>query len=139
MFELAVEARGVKPSMGRRPPAAVPKHAPIPDAFEGRNFVVAGSAPSSEGEARICADRERQNVVRNPMIVGNFEAVCGCQFVIGVKRRRVTSWTALMLEDLLAACGRGVEPVRVGRRLEGVDVEGEGVELLIAVPSVDED
>ena len=90
-------------------------------------------------ESRVCGNFVyRDSVVsENPFFVGNFEAVGGGQFVVGVKRRGVTSRTALTLEDLLAACSDGVEPVGVGRRLERVDVEGQGVELLVAVASVD--
>ena len=40
---------------------------------------------------------------------------------------------AFGLEELLAALGVLVELVGVGRGLEGFDVEGEGVELLVAV------
>src|ERR1700732_4892247 len=48
-----VEALGIEPVLQRRAPSAVAAHASVPDAFEGGDFVVAGSAASVHREGWV--------------------------------------------------------------------------------------
>ena len=72
-------------------------------------------------------------------LFGHAEAGGGGELVVGVEGRRVTAGAAFVGEDFLAADRGSVELVGVGWGLEGVEVEGEGVELLVAVAPADFD
>src|SRR5262245_31571438 len=67
------------------------------------------------------------------MVVGNDEAIDWRQLVIAVERWRVTGRAAFTLEDALTAGGSLVEAIRILRRLQRIEILGEGVELLIAI------
>src|SRR5260370_23374584 len=66
------------------------------------------------------------------MVLRHCEALSRRQFVVGVERGRMAHDAALPLENLLSSLSKSVELVRV-RRLKRVDVETQGVKLLIAV------
>lgn len=109
------------------------KRPAVPYAFQRRDFVVARTAPRLQRQIRVGADRLRQDVVLSLVLFGNGEAIRRRQLVTGVKRRRVTPGAALLLEDFLATMGERVELIRVGRRLQRIEVERQRVKLLVAV------
>src|SRR5580700_2819395 len=67
------------------------------------------------------------------MIIRNSESLRRRQLVVGVEWRRVASGTAFPLKYLLPALRESVEPVRIRRRPERVNVESQRIKLLIAV------
>src|SRR5262245_2643742 len=70
------------------------------------------------------------------MQVRDGEPLDGCQLVVRVERRRVARGATGALEYSLTACGKGVELVRVGWRLQRIDVDRQRIELLVAVTRV---
>jgi hypothetical protein len=128
-----VQAIGVEPILQRRAPSAMAEHAAVPDSLERRYFVVAGATASLERQIGIGANGDWQYLVLRPMIGGHGEAFGGSELVVGVERRRVAGLASFAPEDLLAARARSVELVGVWRGFERIDVEGESVELFIAV------
>src|SRR5262245_27879569 len=70
------------------------------------------------------------------MVVGYFETDGRRQFVVCIKRRRVTSGTALTLENLLPLFRHPVKLVRVGWSFEGINVESKRIELFIAITTL---
>ena len=136
---VVVAALWVEPIFEGCAPAAVAEHAAIPDAFEGGDFVVAGSAAGVHGEGWVGAYGDGGDVIFRARVLGHGEAGGGRELVVGVERRRVAAVAAFIGEDLLAAGGGRVELVGVGWGIERVDVEGERVELLVAVAAADFD
>jgi hypothetical protein len=55
-------AVGVEPIFETGAPAVVAEHAPIPCAFDGRHFVVAGSSPGSHRKVWIRSNRSGEEI-----------------------------------------------------------------------------
>ena len=130
---VAARAARVEPVFERRTPAAVPEHAAIPHAFERRNFVIARAAPSLGGETRIRANGNGEDIV---LLLGprwRVEAFGKRQLIVGIERRSVAARAAFALEYFLPALREAIELIRIGRRLERIDVKRQSVELLVAV------
>jgi hypothetical protein len=81
----------------------------------------------------VGADDYVQDVFGFQEVFGTFEALRWSEFVAGVERRGVASCAALLLKYVLAVAGLVVERIWVWWWFERVKVEGEGVELLVAV------
>ena len=132
---VVVEAGGIEPLFESGGLAGVAEASAGPGAAQRGNFVEAGAAAGGQGERGIGADCGIHDGIGAAEVVGDFEATDGVELVVGVERRGVADGTALFFEYLLAALGVVIELVGVRRRLERLDVEGEGVELLVAVAS----
>src|SRR5262245_47136556 len=124
---IILQAPGVKPIFKSSYRAAVLERASVPYSFQRRHLVVACSSPGLQGQTRICANGDRQNVGRLTMFRRDFESISGRQLVIRVQWRRVAYGALLALEHLLPPRRQGVESVRVRRRLERVEKEGQRV------------
>jgi hypothetical protein len=134
---IVVEAVGVEPIFESGAPPTVTEHVAVPNALEGRHFVVTGASPGLEGEVGVGANGDGQYSILRAGVGRDREAFRGSEFVVGIERRRVTGGTSFAREDLLTARCRCVEFVRVWRWLEGVDVERECIKLLVAVAPPD--
>src|SRR5689334_24209465 len=66
------------------------------------------------------------------MLRRNAEPTHGQQFVVGVVRGSMTSGTALALEHLPSHLRGCIETVWIRRRLQGIDVQRQRVELFVA-------
>src|SRR3989442_7366396 len=86
---VVARAARVEPVFERRAPAAMPEHAPVPHAFERRNFIVAGSSTSFHCQIGVCADRYWKDVVLLVRARRRGEALGGSQLVVGIERRGV--------------------------------------------------
>src|SRR5215471_2522674 len=106
---------------------------PVPYAFERGHLVVASALPGLHRQAWICTDRDWQYVVLLLVVFRDCEAFHGCQFVVGIERRRVAARASLPAEDLLSACGQRVELVRIRGRAQRVKIKCQREELFITV------
>ena len=110
---ILVEAVGVEPIFESGAPPAVTEHIAVPDALEGRHFVVAGASPGLESEVGVGANGDGQYLILRAGVGRDREAFRGSEFVVGIERRRVTGDASFAREDLLTARCRCVELVRV--------------------------
>src|SRR5579883_2707968 len=132
---IIARAAWVEPVFERGAPATVAEHASIPDALERRHLVVAGPAACLRGESGIGPHGEWQNIVAR---VGGAGKPGGeRQLVVRVQRRGMAARAALAREDFLAPACERVGGVRIGRRLQLVQIQRERIQLLIAVPPAD--
>jgi hypothetical protein len=134
---ILVEAVRVEPIFQSGAPPTVTEHVAVLDALERRHFVVTGASPGLESEVGVGANGDGQYLILRAGVGRDREAFCGGEFVVGIERRRVTGGASFAREDLLAARRRCVEFVRVWRWLEGIEVERECIELLVAVAASD--
>jgi hypothetical protein len=79
------------------------------------------------------------DVVLGARVLGNGEAGGGGEPVVGVEGRCMAAVAAFAGEEFFTADCAVVELVGIGWGLEGIDIEGEGVELLVAVAAADFD
>lgn len=86
-----------------------------------------------EGVAGVGADAGAGDIETGAVGGGRREAIDGHELVAGIEGRGVAGAAAGALEDGLATGGEGGVLVGIGRGLEGVDVERQGVELGVAV------
>ena len=85
------------------------------------------------GERRIGPDGNVHNIEPLSSSRRHFKPWRGCEFVVGVQWRRVTTRTAFAVEDLSPAESDGIETVGILRRLQRVKEFRQGEELRVAV------
>src|SRR5262249_46982815 len=75
---------------------------------------------------------EIHDVLRLAKIIRGVEPRRESEFVVGVQRRSVASSAALLLENDLSAAGAIIEWIWIGRRLQGIKIQDQSVQLLVA-------
>ena len=128
-----LQTRRIEPFFQSPGLAGVAEGMAIPQAAQGGQFLEACPAASLERQCGVGADGGAHDVVGLAQVIGDFEAAHRVELVVGIERRGVADWAALGGEDLLTAAGVLVEGVGVGRRFEGLDIERQRVELLVAI------
>src|SRR4029450_2566653 len=115
--------------------AIVWKHSAIPEAFQRRYLVIAGASPGLESKARVSAHHHWQDVVGFLVVLRDPESLYRRKLVVGIQRWHVTRRAAFALKHPLPSFRNSVKLVRIRRRLEGVQVQGQGVKLCVTVPA----
>src|SRR5271165_2758506 len=104
-------------------------HTPLSDG----TLIKSSSAPAREREPGIGPDRDLHDIVPLAVLGSCGETFRKSEFIIAILRRRMTAPATLALENLLAAFGRTIKFIRIWRWLERVQIECEGVKLIIGI------
>ncbi len=127
-----LQARRIEPFLQRVRLAAMTERIAIPHAPQRGYFVESCATAGLNRKPRIGSHRDIHNVIGLAKVLGDCEARSRGELVVGVERRRMTPGAALLLEDPLPAASFVVEGVWIRRRLKGINIQGESVELLVA-------
>src|SRR5215475_14309042 len=102
----------------------------IPNSLERWDLIVTRALVSFERISWIDADADGDDISRAGR---RFETIGGDQLVVGIKRWCVAVPALFPCEQSLPAFGGRIEMVRIGGRTQRVEIEGQCIELGIAI------